>query len=259
MKRFKDLKIATRLNIATNLLFVLILGPLAVYTIFLQKRQLSSDTDIRMYEQVNDLATITIDEVAQRVKYTENALKVCENIVLGSRNFIAANQYITLDAKNQETNDVTQVKLKRMVVNGEALFNNSEILDKVPELTGSEASILQKIPQGYVRIATTLIQNDGKRAIGTYIPNNSPVAKAMDNGETYVGRDMVLGQLYLTTYKPYKLEDGSIMVLFTGTAAKSLESLKAFFISKKYFSTGYPFLVDNMGNVLIHPQVEGSM
>jgi hypothetical protein len=71
MKKFNDLKIGTRLNISFNVLFFLILSSLAVYSISLQKRQLLSDTETRMYEQVNDLASIIDQQVSQNQNYKE--------------------------------------------------------------------------------------------------------------------------------------------------------------------------------------------
>jgi methyl-accepting chemotaxis protein len=258
MKRINDLKIGTRLNLVFNLAFIVIVGLLGLYTIRSQRSQIFKDTDTRMTEQVNDLATVIGDQITQRLKSTENALRICENEVVGSQKFISGNQLIAIEAKNQETDEVSQLQLKRITIRGETLYNNEVALDKVTELTGSVASILQKTPLGYVRIATTIKQKDGARAINTYIPNSSPVAKAMDNGEVYYGRAIVLGEWYLTAYKPYHLDDGSVIVLFAGNVEKDMQSLKTYFNEKKYFNTGYPFLVDKAGNLVIHPTKEGS-
>ncbi len=258
MKSINDLKIGTRLNLVFNLAFIVIVGLLGLYTIRSQRNQIIKDTDTRMNEQVNDLATIITDQISQRQKSTENSLRICENEILGSGRFTSGNQMISIEAKNQETNEVSQVQLKKVDINGMGLYNNERTLDKVTELTGSVASILQRIPQGYVRIATTIKQKDGTRAINTYIPNDSPVAKALDNGEVYYGRAIVLGEWYLTAYKPYKLSDGTVVVLFTGNIEKDMASLKGYFNEKKYFNTGYPFLVDKSGTLVIHPTKEGS-
>ncbi len=257
MKHINDLKIGIRLNLVFNLTFLIILGSFGVYTIISQRNQISADTDTRMYEQVNDLTNLITDQVNSRQSNTDYALKVCENVVLGTEDFSTSNDFITIDATNQETGLTTPAALKKSYVKGQLLYSNTKIIDKVTEITGSVASILQKIPGGYVRISTSIIKDDGKRAINTFIPDNSPVAKAMDRGEIYYGRAIVLGNWYLTAYKPFQLKDGTIIVLFTGTPEKDLESLKSYFHAKKYLKTGYPFLIDNEGTIIIHPSKEG--
>jgi methyl-accepting chemotaxis protein len=250
MKKINDLKIGTRLNLILSIAFVFIISALGLYNISTQKKQIITDTDTRLMEQVDDLAIIISEQVAQNQKTTENALSVCEQVALNSGRFASASQYLNIEAKNQETNEINQVQLKRTFLGGKALYNSTEFVDKVTELTGVVSSILQKIPQGYVRISTSITQADGARAINTYIPNSSPVAVAMNNGETYKGRAIILGEWYLTAYKPIKLDDGTILVLFSGMNEKNLKSLKEIFNSKKYFETGYPYLVDNNGNYL---------
>jgi methyl-accepting chemotaxis protein len=258
MKRINDLKIGTRLNIFTNLLFILIVGTLGVYSIGLQKRQLSSDTETRMYEQVNDLADLIEQQVSQNQKITESALKFFVQTTFGSGTLIPSGQYIQVEAENQFTKEVQSVAIKSMKLNGNSLYNNTRLIDEAAKLSGTVCTILQKIPQGYLRISTSALKNDGNRAINTYIPSNSPVAVALDNGEEYVDRALVFDQWYLTAYKAFTLNDGTKIVMATGTPEKDMSSLKKIFDNKKYFDSGYPFLVDNMGNFIIHPQKEGS-
>ncbi len=257
MIRINDFKIGTRLNLVFNIAFTVILALFGLYTIISQRNQISKDTDTRMYEQVNDLSNLITDQVNLRQSNTAYALKVCENTILGAGNFNTSAENYTINAKNQETGMTSPVSLKKIYVKGQLLYNNASVIDKVTEITGAVASILQKIPGGYIRITTSIKQDDGTRAINTFIPDHSPVAKAMDRLETYYGRAMVLGDWYLTAYKPFRLTDGTIMVLFTGTPEKNLASLKNYFHAKKYLKSGYPFLIDKEGTIIIHPSKEG--
>ncbi len=257
MKRINDLKIGTRLNLVFNLAFIVIISLLGIYTITSQRKQISADTDTRMFEQVNDLATVITEQVAQSQKITENALKTGVYISLNSARLNTSGQLISVDAKNQVTKEVQQVQIKNVFINGTSLYNNTKIVDEISRLTGVVCTILQKIPQGYMRISTSLVQSDGTRAINTIIPNSSPVVAALDRGEDFVDRAMVMDEWYLTAYKVFTLDDGTKIALATGTPEKNLGSLKEYFKSKKYFDSGYPFLVDNTGTFVIHPQKEG--
>ena len=257
MKKFNDLKIGTRLNISFIVLFILILGSLASYSISSQKRKLSSDTDTRMYEQVNDLANIIEQQVSQNQKFTENALKYFVQSTLGSGTLTPSDQIIQVEAENQVTKDVQSIAIKSVQFNGNSLYNNTKIVDEAAKLSGTVCTILQKIPQGYLRISTSAFKSDGKRGINTYIPSNSPVAIALDKSEEYVDRAFAYDQWYLTAYKAFTLNDGNKIAMATATPEKEMTSLKKIFNDKKYFESGFPFLVDNLGNIIIHPQLEG--
>jgi methyl-accepting chemotaxis protein len=258
MKKFGDLKIGTRLNIAVNLLFFLILGSLAIYTIRLQKRQLISDTNTRMYEQVDDLANLIEQQVSENQKTVACALRFFIRTTMGSGKVLSSGQYIQVEAENQFTKEVQSITVKNIKLNGNSLYNNIELVDEAARLGGTVCTILQKIPQGYLRISTSGIRNDGKRNINTYIPSNSPVSIALDKNEEYSARTRAYDQWYLSAYRAFTLNDGTRLVLETCIPEKEMRSLKKIFKDKKYFDSGYPFLVDNQGNVIIHPQLEGS-
>jgi methyl-accepting chemotaxis protein len=258
MKRINDLKIGARLNLVFNIAFVVIISLLGIYTITSQRKQISADTDTRMNEQVNDLANVITEQVAQNQKTTESALKVGVNMAFSSGKLSSTGQNINIEAKNQVTKEVQQVQIKNVLLNGSSLYNSTRTVDDISKLTGVICTILQKIPQGYMRISTSLTQSDGTRAINTFIPNSSPVAIALDKGEDFVDRAMVMDEWYLTAYKLFALNDGSKIVLATGTPEKNMGMLKEYFKGKKYFESGYPFLVDNTGTFVIHPQKEGA-
>jgi len=257
MKRINDLKIGTRLNLVFNLAFVIIISLLGIYTITSQRSQIKEDTDTRMFEQVNDLSTVINEQVAQSQKSTENALKVGVHLFINSGNINTNGQTLSVEAKNQVTKEIHPVQIKSVLLNGTSLYNSTKTVDEISKLTGVVCTILQKTPQGYMRISTSVVQSDGTRAINTIIPNNSPVVAALDNGEDYVDRALVMDEWYLTAYKGFTLNDGTRIAIATGTPEKNLGSLKEYFKGKKYFDSGYPFLVDNTGTFVIHPTKDG--
>jgi methyl-accepting chemotaxis protein len=258
MKRINDLKIGFRLNLIFNLAFVIIISLLGIYTIISQRKQIVADTDTRMYEQVNDLSTVIGQQVEQSQKNADNALKTADYILFNAGRITSSGQNVSIQAQNQITKETAPVQLKGVLMNGVPMLNNTKMVDEIAHLTGAVVTILQKIPQGYVRISTSIVQSDGTRAIDTYIPNSSPVAAALDKGEQYQNRAMVLDEWYLTAYKPYSLNDGTKVVIATGIREKDMGSLKAMFNLKKYFDTGYPYLVDKSGKLIIHPEKEGT-
>ncbi|MBN2524525.1 MAG: Cache 3/Cache 2 fusion domain-containing protein [Bacteroidales bacterium] len=257
MKRINDLKIGTRLNLIFNLAFVVTISLLGTYTIISQRQQIFKDTDTRMYEQVNDLSTIISEQILQNKKSVAEALEVFDYILSSKGRLFTSGQYKSVEVQNQLTNETQQVQLKNVLINGEPLYNNAGIVDEISKITDGVVTVLQKIPQGYVRISTSLMKNDGTRGINTYIPNNSPVVIALNNGEEYQDRAMVMNDWYLTSYKPYTLDDGTKIAIATGKPEKDLGSLKTIFNDKKYFNTGYPYMISKSGIFIIHPAKEG--
>ncbi len=257
MKRINDLKIGTRLNLVFNLAFIVIIALLGIYTITSQRKQIIKDTETRMYEQVEDLSNLITEQVAQSQKKTETALKVGVNMTFSSGRIITNGQIFNVEAINQLTKEVQQVQIKNVILNGNSLYNSTKTVDEISKLTGVVCTILQKVPQGYMRISTSVMQSNGTRAINTIIPGNSPVAIALDRGESFVDRAMVMDEWYLTAYQLYTLDDGTKIVLATGTPEKDMSSLKKIFDAKKYFASGYPFVIDSNGTFIIHPLKEG--
>lgn len=79
-------------------------------------------------------------------------------------------------------------------------LGNTVWVDSIHHLTKSASTIFQMIPGGMLRVATSVRNPDGSRAIGTYIPEDSPVYKAFIAGNEYLGRALVAGDWYVTAY-----------------------------------------------------------
>ncbi len=211
-----------------------------------------------MYEQIQDLSDLIQEEIHQSQNKTESALRVGVDMTFNSGgHIVSSDQVISVEATNQATKEVQTVQIKNVLFNGNSLYNSTKVVDDIASLMNVHATILQKVPQGYIRIATSLKQSDGTRAINTIIPNNTPVANALDRGEKFVDRSMVLNEWFLTAYETFTLNDGTKIVIATGTPEKDMASLKKYFDAKKYFASGYPFVIDSNGLLIIHPTNEG--
>lgn len=98
------------------------------------------------------------------------------------------------------------------LVGVDVLKLNDEFVDRVVEKVGGQASIYQN----GVRVATTIVDGDGKRITGT------PVSDAVRNavlasGAPYRGTAEVLGTSYISDYEPLTDPDGAVAgMLFTG-------------------------------------------
>ncbi|WP_400243804.1 methyl-accepting chemotaxis protein [Niallia sp. JL1B1071] len=83
--------------------------------------------------------------------------------------------------------------------------DNSELLDKIGEVTSGIANIFQ----GDTTVATNVIVN-GERRIGQKA-DTSISEVVLKTEETYVGEADIAGQEYLTMYKPLKDKNGNVI------------------------------------------------
>ncbi|ALO16946.1 Ribose and galactose chemoreceptor protein [Salinivirga cyanobacteriivorans] len=258
MKKINDIKIGARLNIILSLTIGIIVIALGIYMMNTQRAKIIEDTDTRMFEQAEDLTRLIENQIEQNQEKVNTDLKVAHQYFYSLGDIeINEEEKLPFQAVNQETNISTSLKVNEWTLGGQTLQNNTKIVDKLESLTNSTATIFQKIDQGFLRIATNVRKKSGERAVGTFIPNSSPVAQTVMQGGTFRGRAFVVSDWYLTAYEPIRINGEIKGILYVGVREKDIESIKNIFYAKTYFESGYPFLVDDEGTLIIHPSNEG--
>jgi HAMP domain-containing protein len=175
-------------------------------------------------------------------------------------------------ALNQLDRSVTDVSLPRLLLGGRWVAPNDEfgrrspVVDRVRELAGADATLFQRINDrgDMLRVATTVPDVQGHRAIGTYIPaiepdgRPNPVVATVVRGETYIGRALVVDHWYIAGYEPLRDRDGRVAgMLFIGLRQDSLEGLRAGVAASRIGRSGTMFVLgasgDQRGMYLIPP------
>ncbi len=255
----KNIKIGTRLNIILGSIIVLLFLSLTYVTTTNTKNDILEETDLRLTEQVNDLTNFLLNEIKLNQQQVNIGIEYAK-LYLNNLGSIKkdSKQQVSMVATNQETKVTTSVSVSTWTINDSILQGSNTIVDDIKEHIGGTATIFQKIPEGYLRISTNVKKLDGSRAVGTFIPNSSPVAQKINNGEEFYGRAFVVNAWYLTGYSPIYI-DGEVQgIIYFGVLEKDLKGLKEMFHAKKYFDRGYPYLVSQEGELIIHPKEEGS-
>jgi len=165
-------------------------------------------------------------------------------------------ELINVKATNQISKVESDYSIPIWQLNGQPLYNKPDLVDEIKSKTEQTATIFQKIKDGYLRIATNVLKQDGSRATGTYIPNSSEVVESIEKGITYFGRAFVVDDWYLTAYEPIKINGIVKGILYVGVKEKDYAMIKKIFSDKKYYQNGYPFVVSETGDLLIHPKNE---
>lgn len=165
---------------------------------------------------------------------------------------------VEMKAVNQITKEAHMVYLDSWELNGVPLHENYDFVDKIKSMVGGTVTVFQKIDKGFLRISTNVMKLDGKRAIGTYIPNDSPVIKTIMRGETFYGRAFVVNDWYLTAYEPIKINGEIKGILYVGVKEKNIEELRKAFSTINIGESGYIVCMSNDGEILIHKDSVGT-
>lgn len=181
-------------------------------------------------------------------------LNVARNTMMTEgRPYLDASSTITINAVNQISKEGQNISIPVMRLGNSPVAYNYEVVDKVQAMIGGTATIFQKIPNGILRISTNVLMLDGERAVGTYIPSDSPVYTTIMKGETYYGRAFVVNAWYLTAYEPIKDQNGEIIgVLYVGVKESDyqesiLNSLAAITVG----DTGYIWIINSAGDYVL--------
>ena len=118
---------------------------------------------------------------------------------------------------------ITPVKYYDMVVGTAVLgmhLSDTDYIDDVKEQTGAEVTVFR----GSVRHATTVLNDDGTRAVGTEM-SSKVAAKVLERGETYQGKADILGQNHFVDYVPmYDINGNIVGAYFAGYSSAESDS-----------------------------------
>jgi methyl-accepting chemotaxis protein len=177
-------------------------------------------------------------------------------------------------AINQFNNEQSIASLPLLQIGNKILEPNrtfakpTPIVDELHQLVGGACTLFQKMnDQGdMLRVATNVQQKDGARAVETYIPaanpdgEPNPVVASVLSGKTFHGRAFEVDSWYVAAYQPLYLNNdpakGLAGMLFVGVKEQETTDLIKALTSIHIGQSGYPFIMDSRGNVVIHPRSE---
>jgi len=169
-------------------------------------------------------------------------------------------QMIEWSAVNQFDKKATDTKLPRFIIGGKWLGKiskkeeNVPFIDDLASFTGASVTVFQRMNEAgdMLRVATSVINDKGTRAVGTYIPAKqeggtaNQVVSTVLSDRPYSGRAWVVNKWYDTLYTPLKDKKGNIIgMLFTGIPESVVtDSLIEKIQSIKIGQSGYPYVLN---------------
>ncbi len=253
MKRFSN--VSLRWQLLAILLAVIIL-PITFMSFFAMSE--SRNGAVKELKETLGLQSITASnglraQMNKAQADINSGLLVLDDTLQVQSVVLATDQVQSMAITDQVSGNSKTTTVATLLINGSPATNYTAGLDKVQKTLGGAATIFQIIPDGMLRTATNVKKADGVRAVGTYIPKDSPVYQSIMKGESYKGFAQVVGQTYIVAYQPLKDSSGQVVAaLFYGVPQKqyveeTLQSLSTI----KIGSNGYIWIIDKDGNYVL--------
>ncbi len=248
----RHLSIKWKFMLFCMLLVTVSVVALGVLNYRISEREIYSSVERNLEKQVLMLRNHIETAMELTQQKVNSDLKVAHDILYSyGTPTLNVDEPMKVQAINQITKKSDFIEIPTMSIQGETISNNFQIVDRIQSLVGGTATIFQMIPQGTLRISTNVLKLDGNRAVGTYIPANSPVYATVMRGETFYGRAYVVNAWYQTAYEPIKDENGAIIgILYVGVEDASepiLNNLADIVIGK----TGYIWIINKTGKYVL--------
>ncbi|HEX6733924.1 MAG TPA: methyl-accepting chemotaxis protein [Azonexus sp.] len=137
------------------------------------------------------------------------------------------------------------------------------LADRFSTLTGAYATVLTRKGEDFERTATSIKDEQGKRASGVPLGRDHPAVAPLLRGETYTGKARMFGRDVMTHYQPIRDGSGAVIgAFFTGIDfSAGLKELRTKVLAVKIGDSGYPYALDagrNKGLLTLHPKIEGT-
>lgn len=214
----------------------------------------------KVAQDVYLMCRIMQESLEQRLGH---GLKVAERVLERTGPLSFSSETRTWTAVNQYTGQQKEFILPKMLLGGKWLKNNIDfavpvpVVDEVSSLLGMTCTLFQRANEAgdMVRVATSVPDSDGSRAIGTYIPRFNPdgapnqVIEHLLEGKVFTGRAYVVNDWYLTSYLPLYDTAGKRVVgaLYVGQKQESVTSLRRGIMDIRVGKTGYVAVVGGKG------------
>ena len=217
------------------------------YNSLLEKNlTLEVETIEQMFEREADLKQ-------QNVLKNLNVAKA----IFASGEFKISNQLYSMNVLNQETGVNHDVVLKEWYIEGRRFIYDTLFVDSLQNLFGGTATVFQLIDSGFVRISTNVQYDNGQRETTTFMPLDSPISQTVLEGRRYTGRGLIIEDWYITAYEPILYDNEVIGMLYVGDMEKDFTELENTLYRLKIGKSGYPFVFDKRGLMIIHPELKG--
>lgn len=119
-----------------------------------------------------------------------------------------------LEFSSDETVKVGDYQAALVRHQGQQVNLNFEQVDKFARMTGGNATVFIRYQDDFLRATTSLVKENGQRAVGTLLGKGHPGYKQLIDGQVYVGEATLFGTRYMTKYMPVKDISGDVVAIY---------------------------------------------
>lgn len=256
----KRMRIPLKLRFFLPLSFIIIVGVVVVTYWFVQTsiKSFNEQIEKNLELEVKTISKMFDRESILKLKNVQTNLRVANHLFY-QHDLMIHKDFFEVLVENQKTGLTHKAKLSKWTRDRKNLFGDNQFIDSLNMIIGGTITIFQRIDSGFVRIATNVLKEDGSRAVGTFIPNESPVVQSITQGGTYFGRAFVVNDWYTTAYEPIVVKNKVKGMIYVGDKEKDLDELKRILNTLNIGKSGFPFVFDKSGRMIIHPTQEGQV
>lgn len=259
--RFRDWKIRTKLVAIslTLIIFPLFFGAYLSLQRFTHAMQEYAELDLE--NVVTGILEITQAQYSLMERDVISGLKEAHFVLRSYADFVTVypNRLINLLAVSPSMKELREINVPLWSIGPQSITLDAQVVDQIRKISGTLPSILQRLPENHlIVISTSLPKEDGTRAVGVLIPAESAIARTVLEGNRYVGRLNVANSWYLVAMEPLSDFQGRIIGAVSTALREQLESaLKQSILKIRVGETGYAYVLDSNGALVIHPAKEG--
>lgn len=226
--------------------FVLIFFSVSILVFLLAQKV--NDTVLK---EVNEKSKSLTESISTTLSVRNDLLSEKSNSDLNFVNTLL-NNFGDFRIDYNEKMKVGEFDLPVLYIGKQKLTLDDTIPDQLKQPTGTVATIFLLYDNKLIRVSSTIFKED-KSIIGTYISSDSESYKKILNNEEYSGNIVINGDGYVTKMEPLLDKDKKVIGAI-GIGNKILnEYLEDTLNNVKFGNTGYAYILDSTGKVIIHP------
>lgn len=246
------------LGVSSVIVTALVLAIVGIWQSKIAEEKSTLQANAFIQKEINQITTDTYNLIQSQDEaislQVKGGLNVLIKLIEAEGGLSVNDQNVVWAVINQLTKKSQGVILPQLVLGEKWLgkVSNADVaipaIDEMQQLLNSKATIYQPMPDnaGLLRVATNVINADGNRALGTYIPaknadgsDNLVYTKVM-GGEDYIGISYEVDAWYITAFHPVTNDRGEIIaVLSVGVKQESVATLRNAIQQTKVGSTGF--------------------
>ena len=246
------------LGVSSVIATALVLAVVGIWQSKIAEEKSTQQANAFIQKEINQITTDTYNLVQSQDEaislQVQGGLNVLKKLVDTEGGLSVNDQTVVWAVVNQLTKKSQGVNLPQLVLGDKWLgkVTNAEVvipaIDEMQNLLSSKATIYQPMPSdaGLLRVATNVINADGNRALGTYIPaknadgSDNLICTKVMGGEDYIGIAYEVDAWYITAYHPVTNDKKEIIaVLSVGVKQESVATLRNAIQQTKVGSTGF--------------------